>query len=531
MTKERIKDSMVRCLDLVFCFRVHHDFVRLFFKKEGKELLGKKNKNLWVLVGILFVTFVAIGFANGSLDYLGEKMDDPFVNFVNIEIPMTKASNIQQIQYELNNDSLLKQEYFYQGVNGYNMVFLSCLGENSKGKKGTSTGIGRTIEINDPLMKEIIGEDNLISGRGFDSEYDLGLIVTKDFLSKLIYPPDASHAYYSVPAEWGERDTIFPLPIIAVVDELPGLSEFATTQNFKNQAMNSAFNPVYTKSLLLFIKADSALALEFCNAVKKIVVKEEEFEKYEPEFDLLENRETYFDAYTLQISLWNADTEVRKSLMASLEGSKYLKKYNFIQVFKPEQKAMRSVKRYDYITVNFESLDRIRDFRTFLADKYDLQIDMAQIKAMENYNFITKLTRILSLILISFSVLSICLYVSNLLSKHLEKIHMNIGTFKAFGIDDQTLQKTYIVMIYMFISIALMISLLGSWLFGISGAVRGLLSLFGFGLEKDQSYFNLFDYWTLYAVLAILIISFFVLCRSANRILLKSPGDLIYSRI
>ena len=68
---------------------------------------------------------------------------------------------------------------------------------------------------------------------------------------------------------------------------------------------------------------------------------------------------------------------------------------------------------------------------------------MGQIESRDNYNLVTNLTRILSVVLIGFSVLSISLFLSNIFKRHLEKIKMNIGTFKAFGIDNKTLQFIY----------------------------------------------------------------------------------------
>ena len=36
---------------------IHPDFNKLFYKKEGLELLGEHYKNLWIMLAILFFTF------------------------------------------------------------------------------------------------------------------------------------------------------------------------------------------------------------------------------------------------------------------------------------------------------------------------------------------------------------------------------------------------------------------------------------------------------------------------------------------
>ena len=64
---------------------LRNDYFRLFVKREGKVVLGKNLSNLWLLTAVLTATFLAIAFSNASLDYLSYKMDDPFINWVDIK--------------------------------------------------------------------------------------------------------------------------------------------------------------------------------------------------------------------------------------------------------------------------------------------------------------------------------------------------------------------------------------------------------------------------------------------------------------
>ena len=61
-----------------------NDYFRLFVKRESKVVLGKKYSTLWLLTAVLTATFLAIAFSNASLEYLSYKMDDPFINWVDI---------------------------------------------------------------------------------------------------------------------------------------------------------------------------------------------------------------------------------------------------------------------------------------------------------------------------------------------------------------------------------------------------------------------------------------------------------------
>ncbi|MBK8473743.1 MAG: hypothetical protein IPL33_17160 [Sphingobacteriales bacterium] len=120
----------------------HSDFKRLFHHRESRELLGESYRNLWILIGILTLTFFAIGFASGSLSYLDQKMNNPFIRWVTLPIPATDAAQTERFKTELNAPNL-KQEYLYDTISSFSNYFLpsntktdsektSCAGEPSK---------------------------------------------------------------------------------------------------------------------------------------------------------------------------------------------------------------------------------------------------------------------------------------------------------------------------------------------------------------------------------------------------------------
>ena len=99
-----MKKIIIQVISNILKTNVHPDFTELFLEKEGEQLLGKHYKNIIFLIIIFSLTLIAIGFANGSLEYLGKKMNDPFVKFVDIEIPRGKSEKVGSIQYQLNSD-------------------------------------------------------------------------------------------------------------------------------------------------------------------------------------------------------------------------------------------------------------------------------------------------------------------------------------------------------------------------------------------------------------------------------------------
>ena len=101
----------------------HNEFKRLFFKQELSILLDKKNryKNFKILLGILLITFLAIGFSGGSIMYLDKKMNDPFVNFSNIIVPYDLQDSANMIIEEIQFDSILKQQYCINNLTGFSV--------------------------------------------------------------------------------------------------------------------------------------------------------------------------------------------------------------------------------------------------------------------------------------------------------------------------------------------------------------------------------------------------------------------------
>ena len=124
----------------------------------------------------------------------------------------------------------------------------------------------------------------------------------------------------------------------------------------------------------------------------------------------------------------------------------------------------------DYLSINFREgwIDKIDDFskyvnRTFNKGREKEHIDVIEIdagaaKEKKNFNYMAKVTFMISLFLLVFSILTISLFVSNLLKSHLSKIKRNLGTFKAFGLSDGELKNIYIIIMIRFVLISLFIS-------------------------------------------------------------------------
>jgi hypothetical protein len=527
-------------------FRVHPDFKRLFLRKEGRELLGPGRRNLWVLVGIMFVTFTAIGFANGSLQYLRQKMANPFINWVNIEVPYGKNDQIRSIEAELNQAGM-RERFHYGPITGSTGESLPIFDQQRKGAKNAR---GRTLAHDSPLLEKIM--ESYVAGRkqGFAGPYDFGLIVTRDFLKRFGYPEDARFISLSFSVEIPDsldsspgssrtEEVLTPLPLAAVVEELPDLRDFVCTPYFEgNYAHSTSGNPFHPDNLqheIHFVLPSEDQAYEMKEVLLEALPRLDNpngssLFAMEPEQlpDL-----TYDTLWRVGINfLDNIHRREMDDLLGKLEALPAWEPFlgTYTRIYAYELSQQYDPYNYDFLSVNFNRLDQVRAFRDTLLSISEIEIDIAQVESKENFNYVSKLTRIISLVLIALSVLGICLFVSHIFQRHLEKIRRNLGTFKAFGLDDSTLIGTYLRLMGMFLLAAMAMALLLSALFGYLGGMRALLSVLQLSLEPSQSYYQLLDGYTFLAIGLVIGVGMWVLYRTARRILSRTPGDLINNR-
>lgn len=144
---------------------LNRDFMNLFYLKETEELLNVKRhfRNFWVLVIIMTITFLAIGFSNGSLYYLGKKMNDPYVNFVNVVVPSGREGEAEMIIDSINLNNSMKGTYNISNATGFSFYYMDFMDTLNDKKRVFA---GRTIDLSDPLLHQILDESsNLVSGK------------------------------------------------------------------------------------------------------------------------------------------------------------------------------------------------------------------------------------------------------------------------------------------------------------------------------------------------------------------------------
>lgn len=178
----------------------------------------------------------------------------------------------------------------------------------------------------------------------------------------------------------------------------------------------------------------------------------------------------------------------------------------------------------DYISVHFTDLNCIGEFQEFAKEEFDIDIEMSQINAKENFNEVSIMANILSWTMIVFAIICIILFIVNLLQSYFQKVKRNLGTFKAFGISNLELISIYVLILVAMILASVVISLAVTWI------IQELLPVLGLQKDGTFDYLSLWSGKTFYAVLIIILASVYTVYAVMKSLLKATPGDLIYDR-
>ena len=519
------------------------EYLALLAQREGHVVLGSKWANLWLLVIVLIVTFVCIAFSNSSIDFLEEKMNDPFTNWVNIQ-NTHGSGKFDELRIALRSDDLASH-YGYKDIQSDHYFALNVLGNpDEEGNRPVRYLECRFFEqLNSELMGAILVDNNVVRGATTPlnelENSSLGFIITIDNLLKLGYSEDNLPAYLDYMAFSNHADTLgftlyyekfaaAPMPVLAVVRRLPQNMDIIASSFWYAQYLNDNTYPFdfnnekYQKSLIYYV---SDKVTDFKEQVLALMP------------DSLKNATVMPTEQVQNMRSWDAGSFLAvfpDPYNSSLEPKIYADLAKRIEEVFPE----RLVKRlyvYDcsdyklpasaYLSVNFATLDSIRSFEHFVKDNYNIQIEMSQVNSKENFNAVRVMASILSWAMIVFSIVCIILFIVNMLQSYFQKVKRNMGTFKAFGISTLELIKTYIIILFVIVVLAIALALLATTIIQYSLIFAGLLK------EGKYAYLSLWSSPTVWIAIAIIILSAITTVYVVMMNLLKqTPGDLIYDR-
>lgn len=513
------------------------DYFRLFVRREGKVVLGRHYSNLWLLTGVLALTFLAIAFSNASLNYLSFKMNDPFINWLNIE-NTTDKSDYYGLTAALSDTTVTEQYHIYGYQEDYKFSY-NFFSEDKQLRYFT----GRFFqELNTPLVNAILSDENVVAGQKVSSVDELdpqsiGVIMTQEMLSSLGYekaPAYIGYARYSPDADTlgfhlytDESYASVPVPVLGVVSKLPGNVDFISSAFFLEQDFNDWSNPFYMTnpeyaSVLHYYVPDDIDIDSFekktleTAASHGIELSADQMSFYLPQIESFKpgNFISFFPVTEVEpVALQALDDDI----LASWPGSDLTRVFDF--AFSDSY-----VSQISFVSVHFRDLDMIKEFESYVRDNFFIEIEMSQVNAKDNFNSVSVMANILSWAIVVFSILCIILFIVNLLQSYFQKVRRNLGTFKAFGISNAELIKVYVLIMSATIISAIAAAFVSVYI------VQLLLPLFGLLKDGTFSYLSVWNAKTMYAVAIILVSSILTVYYVMRRLLSATPGDLIYDR-
>ncbi len=493
-----------------------NSFIKVFAFPEFIQLINNKGKLLLVWF-IVFVSLWAIGFSNSIKIHLKEKMDSPFVKFISIKI--NSNVNIENVTADLSEKSMM-DKYDYSGFSFINTHIPNFLGINGKSPDALTRAVGSEDVFYNFLFHN---PDVMLSESPIDlikNDTKWGCIVTQQYLKKLGY--DSSDVPYINYIKPGEVDRIISIPIAAVVKQLPDYLNMIVSEpmlmtmkgGLNENPMDSQFHNDY---LSIFIKTslpENEIKNKILGSNKNIT-----FQK------ALAN-ECQSSGYRLLFNSSNPDEDFNIITKRNSD-LKLFRTYIFDQ--KVALPTPLDLGKPDYISIPFNSLDKVDSFQVYTEENHKLRIDMNVIEAKANFNFFDKISGFLIQIIVSLSAILLITLTLTTIFNHIEKNKANLGTLKAFGMSNWSITVVYTLIASVLIMILCSSCYFASMAFGEHISKFVLNNFLTIRIEEKVELFNLglnFKLILFFLILPILIILIFIYKKLHN----KTPGDLIYER-
>lgn len=513
--------------------KIKNDFSLIRKNKKGHKSI---NLSAMLILFILMTGFLAIGFANGSLSDLAKKMSDPFVNWLDVELTDKYRYQPEKVIDKLNETGNFAKYHISQ-ISRFSQFSMLIRDEKINGSRFIK---GRTISLNDEILSKLTSEKFLIKGEGFKSEKDIGLIVTENFFEKFGYDENELFIKMVYSSEFGD-EKIVPIPIKGVVKELPGDSDFLSTDYFKYELYHSRnfpqpFNPFRTERLLIFAPVDDDKAFALMDSLDIFFQQTDVF---------ISDPQVYSEAYKSGniISInFSEPIPLQKidSLFSLISSTDFFEEQNLTQFYRTNfDNRSKAEIIHDRMSINLSAIDKVFELKEFLLLNFNISLDVARVELLNNFYKVKKITIALSWTIIFFAIFSVTIFVFFYLYINLYKQRVHLGSLKAFGLTSKRLNDFYISKMMGFLIKILSGSLAGSILLGYAGFIRLLWKIFT-GTQPETLYFDLVDFNNFSDIknlsLPVFVILLFIgtlisLKIAGNRILSNSPGDLVKDRI
>jgi len=507
------------------------DFIKEIGVPEFKSIIGnfkiKERKiygnNIILLVVILFLSLLALGIAQGSLSYLKTKMEDPYVNFIDIPKPFH-----QEKKSEIINKKTLEKD-----IASRNFTFLIDKKTKKPSVFETRQKSIRFIHKNneDDLSGFILKTDNIFYERIIEKKSDpsknmlisenrfhndsWGIIVTESFLDN--FDMDLSTPYINI----SHANNIFPVPIAGIVKQLRRKQEFIlseklyyllTKQSGKIKEILNDNNQAYIR---YFIPGYEVIP----DTLKKLGFSEQ----------FKSSKRSISHVKGMIIESPNIENFISSSFLVENSNLNATRIYN-LDAIALNLKGLAETINPECYTVLFNDLEKVAVFDKYIKARYNIELEKSTIEDKKNFSFFNNLSKLLSIAIILFSIISIAFFTLNLLFSHINKNKRNLGTLKAFGLPNSDIVVLYSVITLLLVSISFTIAYSLSKLLG-----QSFLKLYIHCKKIDSANYIsevVFINYPLKYLLGFMVVvpTVCILLGLFLKLYKVTPGDLIYER-
>ena len=500
-------------------------FHSVIFKNEFRALRGRDYRTIQTLFVILFITFLAFGFSKSTLNYQQKLAANPFSNWINLNYHSGTRDSLRALN-ELISINKFREEYHIRGSYFYNKGMVAVLA-SLRGSRYVQYE-ARTIEptsgiVNDLLKNGLCAKyfpDSVENA--FHSEPN-GVIISRRLADDMGLDIK-SLSFIRIQSPEGDP---VPVPVLAVVNELPDLADIIYTNLFYCKTMNPGFYDRENNYYRLYIEnMDTAGILA---VLKELCIALEIRDPFTVQTTILKtgnrsvlNWKIEIGRQEKELTLQNKNERIAR--LHSLKGHQYGRYFEL----SGDSVCDNSSFFHDFLAVEFNDLEKIREFSTYLRASLGLQLNLEVLTARENYLYTGNVAMGAIALMMLLSIISVSIYISGVIRKHLLTIKKNLGTLLAFGVNSSVVTWIYIAVTIKIFVLALVPAFV---IADVCGELfeKHLLGKF-LALDPAQDYFSLTNSWVAILLVLILSVAFFSTFISVRKILKNTPGDLIYER-
>lgn len=523
---------------------------RLFIQREYNAIQGKGRRVFGMLLIMTLATLMAVVMASAGLAHLNLSMDDPFTSMLSIDASGGRYGNNYDLIHSFLKDCADKGKFNAKTasgnyVEGWNFYTERRVDEYAR---VMSFGFWQDRE----LLERILQPENVVQdfhGSALTAEPEAfkdGVIISKEFFDELGCDLQKLRSSRLVTVHGGY---IVPLHVLGVVLSLPGrtqcLVEHSLLMNIRDMGKWNVFPEKSENTLQVWVNGIPNELAELSELEGKL----EQFfgEKVRIRVEPVDDMTNHTQLLSIERSngkTWST------GVMAEWQGkltspnsplSYYRPAVRFGMMRLPEPDSSRVFGtdeeyylQFDQLTITFNEMDQIGEFQQEISklkkEKGDkaVELDLDRVESKKNYATVAGLSYFLLASLVMFSILSIILYLHNLLRGHLERMKMNLGTFMAFGFSPELIKAGYLRIILMLLLRVLAVAMVILLVFQLS-----LWAMARCGVAMPPILDHVTVLWNpwLYACMGAIVASSLLICRwQLARFLSTSPGDLIYDR-